>query len=93
MTFFHTSSSITLKLFLLPVNFLKFVRDYALAQGCLNTLSLIYRLVSVICDVALSRFLKPVRSEPLHDEMSKFLPIQLSNKGIEAILHDKKVTS
>ena len=60
--------------------------------------SSIYRLVSIICDVAFFRLFKPVRSEPLHDNKRKFLPIHFSNKGIDAInisnvLHHKEVTS
>ena len=85
-------------LFSLPVNFLKCLRDYALDKGCTDMFSPIYRLVSIICDVAFFRLFKPVRSEPLHDNNRKFLPIQFSNKGIDAInisnvLHHKEVTS
>ncbi|XP_063446570.1 uncharacterized protein LOC134726102 [Mytilus trossulus] len=82
-------------LFSLPVNFLKRLRDYALDKGGTNTFSAIYRLVSIICDVALFRLFKPVRSEPLHEEKRRFLPVDFANRGIDAInicnvLHHKE---
>ena len=72
------------------------MKDYSLDKGCMNTFSPIYRLVSIICDGALFRHFKPERAETLHDENRKFLQVQFSNKGIDAInignvLHHREV--
>ena len=56
--------------------------NYDIAQQ--NPFSPKYRLSSITCDVASFRLLKPVRSEPLHDNNRKFLHIQFANKGIDA---------
>lgn len=68
-------------LFSLPVNFIKFSRDYALDKGCINTFSQIYGLISIICDIALFRLINTVSSEPLHADKMTFLPVQFTNKA------------
>ena len=72
-------------LFSLPVNYFKDLRDFGLDKGGVAPFSPMYRLSSIICDVASFRLLKPFRSEPLHDNNRNFLHILVANKGIDAI--------
>ena len=72
-------------LYSLRVTKLKDLRDLGLEKGGTDPFSPSYRLSSIICDVALFRLFKPVRSEPLTSEDRKFLHIPFKNKGIDAI--------
>ena len=69
----------------LPVNYLKDLRYFGLDKGGVDLFSPKYRLSSIICEVASFRLVKPVRSEPPHDDNRKFLHIPFANKGIDAI--------
>ena len=68
----------------LLVNYLKYLRYFGLDKVGVDLFSPKYRLSSIICDVASFRLFKPVGSEPLLDNNSKFLHIPLASKGIDA---------
>lgn len=85
------SHFIRTKNFALPVYFQKkCLRDYPLDKGCTNAFSPIYRMVSMLWDVAL---FKNVRSEPLYKGERQCLPVQFTNRWIDAtVLYHKEVT-